>query len=97
MPASSSAEDKARIRFSMLTKQLTLDELETVYPDDGPEIRFHDLLHTAAPILLQQDVHPKKVLELLDHSTIVLTLDTCSRIIPSMHSETADKMDSVIS
>ena len=45
--------------------------------------------------LKYQDVHPKKVQELLGHSTIVLTLDTYSHIIPSMHSETADKMDSV--
>ena len=60
-----------------------------------PDIRFHDLRHTAATILLQQDVHPKKVQELLGHSTIVLTLDTYSHIIPSMHSETADKMDAV--
>jgi integrase len=60
-----------------------------------PDIRFHDLHHTAATILLQQDVHPKKVQELLGHSTIVLTLDTYSHIIPSMHSETADKMGSV--
>jgi integrase len=60
-----------------------------------PNIRFHDLRHTAATILLQQDVPPKKVQELLGHSTIVLTLDTYSHIIPSMHSETADKMDGV--
>ena len=40
MPASSSAEDKARILLALLTKQLTLDELETAYPDDGPDIRI---------------------------------------------------------
>jgi integrase len=60
---------------------------------DIPKIRFHDLRHTAATILFQQDVHPKKVQELLGHSSIVLTLDTYSHIIPSMHSETAEKMD----
>jgi integrase len=62
---------------------------------DVPRIRFHDLRHTAATILFSQDVHPKKVQELLGHSSIVLTLDTYSHIIPSMHSETAEKMDEV--
>jgi integrase len=62
---------------------------------DIPRIRFHDLRHTAATILFSQDVHPKKVQELLGHSSIVLTLDTYSHIIPSMHSETAEKMDEV--
>jgi len=37
MPASSSAEEKVRILLALLTKQPTLDELETAYPDDGPE------------------------------------------------------------
>ena len=95
MPASSSTEDQARILLVLLTKQPALDKLEIAYPDDGPDILFHDLHRTAATISLQQDVHPKKVRELPGHSTIVLTLDTCSHIIPSMHSETADKIDSV--
>src|SRR5205814_4425136 len=39
-----------------------------------PRIRFHDLRHTAATLLLQQSVHPKVVSELLGHSSIGLTL-----------------------
>ena len=35
-----------------------------------PRIPFHSLRHTAATILLQQDVHPKKVQDLLGHSSI---------------------------
>lgn len=60
-----------------------------------PHIRFHDLRHTSATILLSKNVHPKKVQELLGHSSIVLTLDTYSHVIPSMHSETAEKMDEI--
>ena len=41
-----------------------------------PAIRFHDMRHTAASILLSQGVHVKLVSEMLGHSTIVLTLDT---------------------
>ncbi|MGB3715804.1 MAG: tyrosine-type recombinase/integrase [Candidatus Promineifilaceae bacterium] len=39
-------------------------------------MRFHDLRHTAATLLLRANVHPKIVQEILGHSTIVFTLDT---------------------
>jgi integrase len=59
---------------------------------DIPKIRFHDLRHTAATILLKKDVHPKK---LLGHSSITLTLDTYSHIIPGIDSQTPREMDKV--
>ncbi|MEZ4540726.1 MAG: tyrosine-type recombinase/integrase [Chloroflexota bacterium] len=60
-----------------------------------PKIRFHDLRHTAATILLQKDVHPKLVQELLGHSSITLTLDTYSHVIAGVSTVTADRMDEV--
>jgi len=47
-----------------------------------PEIRFHDLRHTHATLLLVAGVHPKVVQERLGHSQISLTLDTYSHVIP---------------
>ena len=41
-----------------------------------PEVRFHDLRHTCATLLMGRGVHPKLVQELLGHATIALTLDT---------------------
>lgn len=58
-----------------------------------PNIRFHDLRHTAATLLLTQNVHPKIVQEMLGHSSISLTLDTYSHIIPAMQKEAAKKME----
>ena len=49
-----------------------------------PRIRFHDLRHSTASLLLALDVHPKFVQELLGHSTISMTLDTYSHVLPSM-------------
>ncbi len=46
-----------------------------------PEMRFHDQRHTAASLLLAQNVHPKVVEEMLGHSSFTLTLDTYSHII----------------
>jgi integrase len=47
-------------------------------------VRFHDLRHTAATLLLGRGVHPKLVQELLGHSSIAITLDRYSHWIPSM-------------
>jgi integrase len=60
-----------------------------------PVIRFHDMRHTAATILLAKGVHVKLVSEMLGHSTIVLTLDTYSHLIPAMHGDAADAMDAI--
>lgn len=58
-----------------------------------PEIRFHDLRHTAATLMLKQGIHPKVVQERLGHSDISLTLNTYSHVTPAMQQDAADKMD----
>lgn len=49
-----------------------------------PPIRFHDLRHTCATLLLSRNVHPKLVQERLGHSSIKITLDTYSHVLPTM-------------
>ena len=61
-----------------------------------PDLRFHDLRHTAATLMLQAGVHPKVVQERLGHSDISLTLNTYSHVLPSMQEEAADKMDELL-
>lgn len=61
-----------------------------------PAIRFHDLRHTAATLLLAQGVHPKIVQERLGHSQISLTLDTYSHVLPGMGREAASKLDALL-
>lgn len=61
-----------------------------------PKIRFHDLRHTAASLLLGRDVNPKKVSEMLGHSTVAITLDTYSHVLPTMHKEAARVMDDLL-
>ncbi|CAN5246739.1 site-specific integrase [soil metagenome] len=60
-----------------------------------PAVRFHDLRHTAATLLLSAGTHPKIVSEMLGHSSIALTLDTYSHVIPAMHAEAAATMDAL--
>lgn len=49
-----------------------------------PRIRFHDLRHTHATILLKAGIHPKIVQERLGHSSINVTLDTYSHVLPNL-------------
>jgi integrase len=58
-----------------------------------PHMRFHDLRHSAATILLTMGVHPKVVQELLGHSTIAMTMDTYSHLLPSVQKDAVDKMN----
>jgi integrase len=57
-----------------------------------PHMRFHDLRHTCATLLLSRGVHPKFVQELLGHATIAITLATYSHVMPSMGDATAKAM-----
>lgn len=60
-----------------------------------PAVRFHDLRHTAATLLLLAGVHVKVVSEMLGHSSVSLTLDTYSHVLPSMQADAAAKMEAL--
>jgi integrase len=59
-------------------------------------IRFHDLRHTHATLLLQQGVHPKVVSERLGHSTIGITMDTYTHVLPNMQKEAALQFEQLL-
>jgi integrase len=61
-----------------------------------PKIRFHDLRHTAATLMLQEDIHPKHAQDRLGHSQISVTLDTYSHVLPPMQKEVAKKIESLL-
>jgi len=61
-----------------------------------PRFRIHDLRHTAATHLLTKHVHPKIVQELLGHSTIAITLDTYSHVMPALAREASSHMSSLL-
>jgi len=62
-----------------------------------PDIRFHDLRHTCATLLLGAGVHVKIVSELLGHASIAITLDTYSHVLPSMGDTASVAMESALS
>jgi integrase len=61
-----------------------------------PEIRFHDLRHTCATLLLGRGVHSKFVQELLGHATIAMTMDTYSHYLPSMGDQASGAMGNAL-
>jgi integrase len=61
-----------------------------------PNIRFHDLRHTCATLLLKQQTPAKDVAELLGHATVAMTLDTYSHILPDMKNRVVDAMEAAI-
>ena len=62
---------------------------------DLPDIRFHDLRHSAAPLLLSLGVHPKVVQELLGHTQISMTMDFYSHVLPSMQQDDVSRLNSL--
>jgi integrase len=61
-----------------------------------PRIRFHDLRHTAATLLLRGGVHPKVVSEMLGHTTVAMTLDRYSHVLPDMQEAATAVMDRLL-
>src|SRR5687768_17946056 len=60
-----------------------------------PSIRFHELRHTAATLLLAQGVDPRTIMETLGHSQISLTMNTYSHVLPALQEAAAAKMDAI--
>ena len=61
-----------------------------------PDIRFYDLRHTCATLLLLADTPAKVVSERLGHSSITMTLDTYSHVLPTMQKRAADVMGRIL-
>jgi integrase len=61
-----------------------------------PEIRFHNLRHTAATLLLGHGINPKVVSEMLGHANISITLNVYGHVLPHMQQEAADLMDRLL-
>jgi integrase len=61
-----------------------------------PPMRFHDLRHSAASLLLAQGAPLRAIMELLGHSTIALTANTYAHVMPEMMRDVAAKMDALL-
>jgi integrase len=62
----------------------------------APVFRFHDLRHTCSTLMLLAGVSPKVVSERLGHSSIQITLDTYSHVLPTMQADAVTRLGSLI-
>ncbi len=60
------------------------------------DLRFHDLQHTWATLLLSEGVNVKVVSEMLGHASITITLNTHSHVLPDMQDSAADAMEEAL-
>ena len=61
-----------------------------------PDIRYHDLRHTAATLLLAQGVDVRTIMETLGHAHISMTLNTYAHVMPALQRDAAAKMDAIL-
>jgi integrase len=61
-----------------------------------PDIRFHDLRHSAATLLLGLGVHPRVVQELLGHTQISMTMDIYSHVLPGLQQDAVGKLNTLL-
>ena len=59
-------------------------------------MRFHDLRHAHASLMLARGVHPKVVADRLGHSSIRVTMDVYSHLMPGVQAAAAEELDGVI-
>jgi integrase len=72
----------------------SLDEILKTH--NLPKLRFHDLRHTCASLLLAQGTDARTIMETLGHSQISVTLNTYSHVMPQLQRDSADRMDALL-
>ncbi|MGA8296570.1 MAG: tyrosine-type recombinase/integrase [Acidimicrobiales bacterium] len=56
-------------------------------------VRFHDLRHTYAAMLIAQGAHPRAMMERLGHSSVTVTLNTYGHLLPGIDASLTDALD----
>jgi integrase len=78
-------------------QQLTKSWYKLLEKTGVPRIRFHDLRHTCASLLLSIGTHPKVIQELLGHSSIKITMDLYSHLMPNMQNDAVNALGKLLS
>ena len=65
-------------------------------PNHLPHLTFHGLRHAFATLALQAGMNPKVVSEALGHSSVTITLDTYSHVLPNMQDELAIAVENLL-
>ena len=77
-------------------RNLSRDFRRLVQSLDIPYVTWHGLRHTHATLLLEENVHPKMVSDRLGHSSVMVTLDTDSHVLPGLQEAAAERVDAML-
>jgi integrase len=61
-----------------------------------PRIRFHDLRHTFASLLIAQGEHPKLISEQLGHASVQITLDRYGHLMDQSYGDASDRLEAAL-
>ena len=61
-----------------------------------PQIRFHDLRHTYASLLIAQGEHPKLIAEQLGHASVQITLDRYEHLMDQPYGDASSRLEAVL-
>jgi integrase len=87
----------SQVGTPMNAKNLIARSFKPLLKHSGlPDIRFHDLRHTFATLMLQNGEHPKVVQEMLGHASIAITLDTYSHVLPNMQQDAVNRLGALL-
>ncbi len=81
------------IRFTNFRRRIWRPGLEAAGLD--PSVRFHDLRHSHAAMLIAAGEHPKVIQARLGHASIRTTLDTYGHLFDGLDEAAADRLDAV--
>ena len=88
----------SNLRWITHTKRLRQRSFAPLLKKVGlPTIRFHGLRHTCPTLLLGRNVNPKVVSEMLGHSSISITLDIYSHLLPDMQEKAVEALEEMLS
>jgi integrase len=61
-----------------------------------PKIRFHDLRHSFASLLIAQGEHPKLISEQLGHASVQITLDRYGHLLPASYDSAGERLEAAL-
>lgn len=77
-------------------RNLFRDYKKILKANDLPDIRFHDLRHSCASLLISLNVHPRVVMEILRHTQISTTMNLYGHVIPGVNRDAVDQLGELV-
>jgi integrase len=80
----------------LIPDQITQEFAAVIKRFDVPHLTFHGLRHAFATMGMQAGINPKVVSEALGHSSVAITLDLYSHVLPNMQDELASAVANLL-